>query len=53
MKPVKELMNYKDMMSLRSAYNHGFRTDETRAAALQYINLRRKGQLKEFKERSQ
>lgn len=53
MKPVKELMNYKDMMVLRSAYNHGFRTDETRAAAQQYINMRRKGKLKEFKEQSQ
>ncbi|WP_171248905.1 hypothetical protein [Acinetobacter baumannii] len=47
-----EFVDYNAMMKLRRDYNLGTRTDETRAAALQYINLRRKGQLKEFKERS-
>ncbi len=47
-----ELVDYNSMMKLRRAYNLGTRNEETRAAALQYINLRRKGQLKEFKERS-
>lgn len=45
--------SYKDMMSLRSAYNHGIRTDETRAAARQYINHRRLGKLNELREQSQ
>ena len=41
-------MNYKEMMALRCAYNHGLKTAETRAACL-YVKLRRAGLLEQFK----
>lgn len=40
---------YKDMMKLRSAYSSGYRTKETKAAAAQYVDLRRKNKLEDFK----
>ncbi|HDI1576133.1 hypothetical protein Q4O66_03255 [Acinetobacter baumannii] len=45
-------MNYKEMMALRCAYNHGLKTTETRAAACLYIKLRRAGKIEEFKAES-
>lgn len=42
-------MSYKEMMALRCAYNYGFKTTETRAAACLYIKLRRAGLLEQFK----
>ncbi|MDO7219809.1 hypothetical protein [Acinetobacter nosocomialis] len=45
-------MNYKEMMALRCAYNHGLKNSETRAAACLYVKLRRVGKLEQFKEES-
>lgn len=42
-------MNYKEMMALRCAYNHGLKTPETRKAACLYVKLRRAGLLEQFK----
>ncbi|MDC5042615.1 hypothetical protein NRA10_10510 [Acinetobacter baumannii] len=42
-------MNYKEMMALRCAYNHGLKTTETRAAACLYVKLRRAGLLEQLK----
>lgn len=39
-------MNYRTMMTLRSKYNQGFRTDETKLANRLYLKLRSCGLLK-------
>jgi len=46
-------MDYKEMMALRCAYNHGLRTPETRAAASLYVNLGRAKMLEKFKKESE
>ncbi|WP_227558969.1 hypothetical protein [Acinetobacter calcoaceticus] len=46
---MKEQLNYKEIMALRCAYNHGVRTAETRAAACLYVNLNRAKLLDQFK----
>lgn len=50
---MKEKMDYKEMMALRCAYNHGLRTPETRAAASLYVNLGRSKLLDQFKKESE
>ncbi|MCZ6920287.1 hypothetical protein [Acinetobacter baumannii] len=49
---MNDQMDYKEMMALRCAYNHGVKTPETRAAACLYIQLRRKGKIEQFKVES-
>lgn len=46
-------LNYKEMMALRCAYNHGVRTPETRAAACLYVKLGRAKLLDKFKKDSE
>lgn len=46
-------MDYKEMMALRCAYNHGLRNPETRAAACLYVNLGRAKMLEQFKKESE
>ncbi|SSO58104.1 Uncharacterised protein [Acinetobacter baumannii] len=43
-------MNYKEMMALRCAYNHGLKTTETRAAANLYEKLRKLKMLDKLKQ---
>ncbi|MEB3793688.1 hypothetical protein MSG72_01290 [Acinetobacter sp. IK22] len=43
-------MNYKEMMALRCAYNYGFKTTETRAAANLYEKLRKLKMLDQLKQ---
>jgi len=50
---MKKEMDYKEMMALRCAYNHGLRTPETRAAASLYVNLGRAKMLEKFKKESE
>lgn len=50
---MKEKMDYKEMMALRCAYNHGLRTSETRAAACLYVHLGRAKLLEQFKKESE
>lgn len=50
---MKKEMDYKEMMALRCAYNHGLRNPETRAAACLYVNLGRAKMLEQFKKESE
>ncbi|MDF7839301.1 hypothetical protein P5G02_05830 [Acinetobacter baumannii] len=50
---MSEQMDYKEMMALRCAYNHGVRTAETRAAACLYVKLGRNKILDQFKKESE
>ena len=47
----KDNMDWAEVMALRSAYNNGLKTPETREACRIYINVMRKRRAQELKER--